>query len=82
MGQLITLMVVKLYNSVLFFLLYCQLKQMVGEKKITKNFEYDLPSELVLTFLSEVSLMHQRKKFNCITISHLSWLSNSLWRYN
>ena len=28
---------------------------MIGEKKVTKNFEYDLPSELVLTFLSEVS---------------------------
>ena len=29
---------------------------MIGEKKITKHFEYDLPSELVLTFLSEVRL--------------------------
>ena len=27
---------------------------MIGEKKITKHFEYDLPSDLVLTFLSEV----------------------------
>lgn len=27
---------------------------MVGEKRITKAFEYDTPSELVITYLSEV----------------------------
>lgn len=27
---------------------------MVGEKRITKVFEYDTPSELVITYLSEV----------------------------
>ena len=27
---------------------------MVGEKKLTKHFEYDMPSDIVMTFLSEV----------------------------
>ena len=27
---------------------------MVGEKRITKTFEYDTPSKLVITYLSEV----------------------------
>jgi hypothetical protein len=28
-------------------------RELVGEKKITRHFEYDMPSELVMTFLSE-----------------------------
>lgn len=28
-------------------------REMVGEKKLTKHFEYDMPSDIVMTFLSE-----------------------------
>ena len=34
--------------------MFLQKKCVVGEKKITKTFQYDMPGELVVTYLSEV----------------------------
>ena len=34
--------------------LFLQKKCVVGEKKITKTFQYDMPGDLVVTYLSEV----------------------------
>ncbi len=31
---------------------------MIGEKKVGKGFEYDLPGDLVMAYLSEVSQIH------------------------
>ena len=34
--------------------LVLQEKCVIGEKKVGKNFQYDLPGDLVMTYLSEV----------------------------
>ena len=41
-----------------------QARELVGEKRITKQFEYDCPADLTLTFLSEV---YNHLSVMCIT---------------
>jgi len=44
---------------------------MIGEKKISKTFQYDLPGDLVLTYLSEVrNKANNMRLFACVVIAN------------
>ncbi len=74
-------MIVSSQLIILVAFIFIQTREMIGEKKVTKNFEYDLPSDLVLTFLSEVNITHDISKYRYLKL-YLNFIIDNLYYHS